>query len=58
MIQYFRNHTMLTRLVDGLSSRRPEVYPRHVNMEFVLEKVAMGHVLLRVLRLSPMFYTQ
>ena len=49
---------MLTRLVDGLSSRRPEVYPRHVNMEFVLEKVAMGHVLLRVLRLSPMFYTQ
>lgn len=48
----------LTRFVDRFSSRRLGVHPRHVNMEFVVEKVVMGQVLLRVLRLSPVLYTQ
>jgi len=48
----------LTRLVDGLLSWRLGVHPTHVNMEFVVEKVIMGQVLLRILRLSPMLYTQ
>jgi len=47
-----------TRLVDGFSSRRLGVHPRHVNMESVAENVVMGQVLFRVLRLSPVLYTQ
>jgi hypothetical protein len=48
----------LARLVDGLLSWMLGVHPRHVNMEFVVENVVMRQVLLRILRHSPMLYTQ
>jgi len=38
------------RLVAGLSPRRPELNPRSVYLGFMVERVALGQVFLRVLR--------
>jgi hypothetical protein len=43
----------LRRLVAGLSPRRPGFDPGSVNVGFVVDKVALGQVFLRVLRFSP-----
>jgi hypothetical protein len=39
--------------VAGLSPRGPGFAPESVHMGFVVDKVALGRVFLRVLRLSP-----
>jgi hypothetical protein len=41
------------RLVAGLSSRRSGFEPGSLNVGFLVDKVALGQVLLRVLRFSP-----
>jgi hypothetical protein len=41
------------RLVNGLSPRRPRLAPGSVHVRFVVDKVALGQVFLRVLRFSP-----
>jgi hypothetical protein len=43
----------LRRLVACLSPRRPEFDPGSVHVGFVVDKVALGPVFLRVLRFSP-----
>jgi hypothetical protein len=43
----------LRRLVAGLSPRRPGFDPGSVLVGFVVDKVALGQVSLRVLRFSP-----
>jgi len=43
----------LRRLVAGLSPRRPGFAPGSVHVGFVVDKVALGQVFLRVLRFSP-----
>jgi nitrate reductase gamma subunit len=43
----------LRRLVACLSRRRLGFVPMLVHVGFVVDKVVLGHVLLRVLRLSP-----
>jgi hypothetical protein len=43
----------LKRLVPGLSPQRPGIAPGSIHVGFVLEKMALGQVFLRVLRLSP-----
>jgi branched-subunit amino acid transport protein len=40
-------------LVAGLSPRRPGFAARSVHVGFVVDKVALGQVFLRVLRFSP-----
>jgi hypothetical protein len=40
-------------LVAGLSARRPGFAPRSIHVGFVVGKVALGQVFLRVLRCSP-----
>jgi hypothetical protein len=42
----------LRRLVAGLSPRRPGLASGSVHVEFVVDKVALGHVFLRVLQFS------
>jgi hypothetical protein len=42
----------LRRLVAGLSPRKPGFDPGSVHAEFVVDKVALGQVFLRVLRFS------
>jgi hypothetical protein len=44
----------LRRLVTGLSPRRPVFDPGSVHVGFVVNKVALGQVLPRVLRFSPL----
>jgi hypothetical protein len=44
---------MFRRLVAGLSPRKPVFAPGSVDIGFVLYKVALGQVFLRVLRFSP-----
>jgi hypothetical protein len=46
------DHPWFRRWVTGLSPRRLGFSPRSVNVEFVLNKVALGEVSLRVFRLS------
>ena len=43
----------LRPLVAGLSPRRPWFDPGSVHVEFMVDKVALGQVFLRVLRFSP-----
>jgi hypothetical protein len=43
----------LRRLVAGLSLRRPEFDPSSAHVKFVVDKVALRQVFLRVLRLFP-----
>ena len=43
----------LRRLVAGLSPQRPGFDPGSVHVGFMVDKVALGHVFLRVLRFSP-----
>jgi hypothetical protein len=43
----------LRSLVAGLSPRRPGFAPRSIHVGFVMDKVALGQVFLRVLRFSP-----
>ena len=43
----------LRRLVAGLPPRMPGFDPGSVHVEFVVDKVALGQVFLRVLRFSP-----
>jgi hypothetical protein len=43
----------LKRLVAGLSPRRPGFAPGSILVGFVVDKVALGQVYLRVLRFSP-----
>jgi hypothetical protein len=40
-------------LVAGLSPRRPGFAPGSIHVGFVVDKVALGQVFLRVLRFSP-----
>ena len=44
---------LIRQLVAGLSARRPEHDPKSVLVGFVVDKVAVGQVILRVLRISP-----
>jgi hypothetical protein len=46
----------LRRLVAGLSPRRPGFDPGSVHVGFVVDKVALGHVFLGVLRFSPVSF--
>jgi hypothetical protein len=43
----------LRSLVVGLSPRRPGFTPGSIHVGFVVDKVALGQVFLRVLRFSP-----
>jgi hypothetical protein len=43
----------LRRLVAGLSPRKPGLDPGLVHVRFVVDKVTLGHVFLRLLRFSP-----
>jgi hypothetical protein len=43
-------------LVTGLSPQRPGFNPGSVHVEFVVDKVALGQVFLRVLRFSPVSF--
>jgi hypothetical protein len=43
----------LRRLVAGLSPRRPGFDPKSVQVGYVVDKVALGQVFLRVLQFSP-----
>jgi hypothetical protein len=43
----------LRRLVDGLSSPRPGFAPGSVHVGYVVDKVALGQVFVRVLRFFP-----
>jgi hypothetical protein len=43
----------LRTLVTGLSPRRPGFAPGAIHMGFVVDKVALGQIFLRVLRFSP-----
>ena len=43
-------------LVAGLSQRRPGFDPESVHVGFVVDKVALGQVSLRVLRFSPVSF--
>jgi hypothetical protein len=43
----------LRRLVVGLTLRRPVFAPRSIHVGFVVNKVALGHVFVRVLRFYP-----
>jgi hypothetical protein len=43
----------LRRLVSGLSPRRPGLDPGSFHVGFVVDKVALGQVFLRVLRFYP-----
>jgi hypothetical protein len=51
--RHIRAVTWLRRLVAGLSLRSPGFEPRSIHVGFVVEKVALGQVFLRVLRFSP-----
>jgi hypothetical protein len=42
----------LRRLVAGLSLRRPGFHSSSANVRFMVDRVALGQVFLRVLRLS------
>jgi hypothetical protein len=44
---------MAQAVSPGLSPRRPGFAPGSVHVGFVVDKVALGQVLLRVLRFSP-----
>ena len=44
---------LLRRLVAGLSPRRPRSDPGSVHVGFVVDKVALGQVFPRALRVSP-----
>jgi hypothetical protein len=44
---------VVKRLVAGLSLRRPGFAPGSIHVGFVVDRVAMGQVFLRVLRFSP-----
>jgi hypothetical protein len=46
-VQWFK------RLVAGLSQRRPGFAPGSIHMGFVVDKVSLGQVFLRVLRFTP-----
>jgi hypothetical protein len=46
----------LRRLAAGLSPRRPGFDPRSVHVGFVVDKVVLGQVFLRVLRFSPVSF--
>jgi hypothetical protein len=43
----------LRSLIAGLSERRPRFAPGSIHVGFVVDKVALGQVSLRVLRFSP-----
>jgi hypothetical protein len=51
-------------LVAGLSQRRPKFDPKPVHVQFLVDEVALGQVVLSVLRIpsvsmiSPMFHTR
>jgi hypothetical protein len=52
----YSNYAMgpwLRRLAAGLPPRRPGFDPGLVHVRFVVDKVALGQVFLRVLRFSP-----
>jgi hypothetical protein len=44
---------VVRRLVDGLSSRRPGFVPGSVDVVYVVDKVSLGQVFVRVLRFFP-----
>jgi hypothetical protein len=46
----------LRQLVAGFSSRSPGFAPGPVHMGFVVDKVALGQVFLRVLRFSHVYF--
>jgi hypothetical protein len=46
----------LRQLVAGLSPRRPGLDPGSVHVGFVVDKVTLGQVFLRVLRFSPVSF--
>jgi hypothetical protein len=46
----------LKRLVAGITSRRPGFAPGSVYVGFVADKVALGQVFIRVLRVFPCQY--
>jgi hypothetical protein len=46
----------LRRLAAGLSPRRPGFDPGSVHVGFIMDKVALGQVLPRVLRFSPVSF--
>jgi hypothetical protein len=46
----------LSRLIEGLSSRRPRLDPRPVVARFVVDTLALGQVFLRVLWVFPCQY--
>jgi hypothetical protein len=47
----------LRRLVAGLSPWRPEFTPRSIHVGFVVDKVALGQVFLRVLQFSHQYHS-
>jgi hypothetical protein len=53
MVDLIRAVPWLRRLFAGLSPRRPGFRPGSVHVGFVVDKVTLGQVFLRVLRFSP-----
>jgi hypothetical protein len=54
---YDAYHLHAKVLVAGLSPRRPEIGPRTVDVGFVVDRVALVQVFLRVRRISPVIIT-
>jgi hypothetical protein len=44
---------LVRHLVTSLSPRRPEFAPGSVHMGFVVDKVTLGQIFLRILRFTP-----
>jgi hypothetical protein len=60
LVSYFHSYwrkpetvTWLKRLSAGLSSWRPGFAPESAHLRFVMDKLKLAHVFLRVLRFSP-----
>jgi hypothetical protein len=53
ILRYSIQVNIFRSLVAGLSLRRPGLAPWSIHVGFVVDKVALGQVFLRVLRLSP-----
>jgi hypothetical protein len=52
-LQAYRAVPSLRRLVTGFSRQRPSFAPRSVYMLFVMDKLALGQVLLQVFQFPP-----
>ena len=52
-IAQYRLNLYIIKVFAGLSPQRPELDPRSVHVRFVVEKVSLGRICIKVLLFSP-----